>query len=81
MQSTTQRDDELAQQAPLVPDIGRADDSRTDGGRTSGETTPTRRTTPSNAVIRRTNDEMAQEAPLVPNLGRPARTSDDKTPK
>ncbi|AZH24391.1 hypothetical protein [Haloplanus aerogenes] len=81
MQPTTRRDDELAQQAPLVPDIGRADDTRTDGGQTTRETPPTRRTTPTDTETQRTyDDEMAQEAPLVPDLGRPNRSrTDDPT--
>jgi len=81
MEPTTRRDDELAQQAPLVPDIGRADDTRTDGGRTPTDGT---RTTPraprGDATTQRTyDDELAQEAPLVPDLGRP--TTDDTTPR
>jgi len=81
MTPTTRRDDELAQQAPLVPDIGRADGPRTDGGRTTGET-PMPRTTPTDTATQRTYDaELAQEAPLVPDLGRPnrSRTDDDTT--
>jgi hypothetical protein len=66
MDPTTRPDDELAQQAPLVPDLGRTDDPRTDGGRTTGETPA--RTTPD--IQRAHDDELAQEAPLVPNLGR-----------
>ncbi|GAB6860417.1 hypothetical protein ACFR97_09245 [Haloplanus litoreus] len=71
MDPTTQRtDDELAQQAPLVPDLGRRDgaQSATDGG------TATRRATVTDATTQRTyDDEQAQEAPLVPDLGRPER--------
>jgi len=68
MQPTTRRDDELAQQAPLVPDIGRADSTRTDGGRRDGQ----RRTTPTDRPTQRAyDDELTQEAPLVPDLGRP----------
>jgi hypothetical protein len=76
---TARRDDELAQQAPLVPDIGRADGTRTDGGRTpTDETRPTPRVPPSDAATQRTyDDELTQEAPLVPDLGRP--TTDDTT--
>jgi len=70
---TPQRDDELAQQAPLVPNIGRADGTRTDGGRTP-------RAPQADATTQRTyDDELAQEAPLVPDLGRP--TTDDTTPR
>jgi len=76
MQSTTRRDDELAQQAPLVPDIGRGDDTRTDGGR--ARTRPTPRAPTTDSATRRTDDELAQQAPLVPDLGRPAtRTTAD----
>jgi hypothetical protein len=80
MQPTTRRDDELAQQAPLVPDIGRAD-TRTDGGRGRTDRTPTPRTTPTDSATQRTyDDELAQQAPLVPDLGRPdTRTTTDPT--
>ena len=77
MQSTTQRDDELAQQAPLVPDLGRRDGTQpaTDGG------TSTRRAVTDATVQRTYDDEQAQEAPLVPDLGRPEsdRRSDTET--
>jgi len=80
MEPTTRRDDELAQQAPLVPDLGRADEPRMDGGRTDGETPSVTRTLASDAATQRTyDDELAQEAPLVPDLGRAARTTDDST--
>jgi hypothetical protein len=76
MDPTIQRpDEELAQRAPLVPDIGHAD-TRTDGGRTAdGETTrrATRQPPRTDATRRRADDELAQEAPLVPDLGRPTR--------
>jgi len=78
MDPTTQRpDDELAQRAPLVPDLDRAD-TRSDGGRTTGTETPTRRATgrppTTDATPRRAyDDELAQGAPLVPDLGRPTR--------
>ncbi|WP_435067476.1 hypothetical protein [Haloplanus sp. C73] len=66
----TQPDDELAQQAPLVPDLGR-DGTRTDGGR-SDERRPTARTPVRDRTVQRAyDDEQAQEAPLVPDLGRP----------
>ncbi|WP_251329257.1 hypothetical protein [Haloplanus pelagicus] len=67
MDPTTQRpDDELAQQAPLVPDLSRRD----------GDRPPTRRVSVTDAATRRTNDdELAQAAPLVPDLGRPERAS------
>jgi hypothetical protein len=70
MDPTTRPDDELAQQAPLVPDLSRADDPRTDGGRTTDET-PALTTTD----IQRADDELAQEAPLVPDLGRQTRAT------
>ncbi|WP_248897922.1 hypothetical protein [Haloplanus halobius] len=65
MDPTTQReyDDELAQQAPLVPDLGRTDGRRT---MTDGSGLRTDLTTQ-----RTYDDELAQEAPLVPDLGRP----------
>jgi len=65
MESTTRRDDELAQQAPLVPDIGRADGTRADGGRATAGKTRTM------AIQRTYDDELRQEAPLVPDVGRP----------
>jgi hypothetical protein len=80
MDPTTRPAGELAQQAPLVPDIGR-DAARTDGGRaTAGEIRTTSRTR--NLAIQRTyDDELAQEAPLVPDLGRPGarQTTTDPT--
>jgi hypothetical protein len=72
MDSTTTRDydDELAQEAPLVPDLGRsggttttADDFRTD---LSTPRTPNGGSTTPYTY----DDELAQEAPLVPHLGR-----------
>jgi len=74
MDSTTKRpDEELAQRAPLVPDIGRGD-TRTDGGRTADGETTRRATRPSPTTRQRPDDdELAQEAPLVPDLGRPTR--------
>jgi hypothetical protein len=81
MQPTTRRDDELAQQAPLVPDIGRADGARADGGRGTGRSRPTARTPPTDSTNRHGYDELAQGAPLVPDLGRPSgsRTDDATT--
>jgi len=77
---TPRRDDELAQQAPLVPDIGRADGTRTDGGRTPTDRTRMPRAPRADTATQRTyDDELAQEAPLVPDLGRP--TTDDTTPQ
>jgi hypothetical protein len=70
---TTRRpdDDELAQQAPLVPDLGVRTRPATDGG----TRTPARRTPVTDATTQRTyDDEQAQEAPLVPDLGRPEET-------
>jgi hypothetical protein len=76
MEPTTRRDDELAQQAPLVPDIGRGD-TRTDGGREG--TRPTRTPTTDSPTQRTYDDELAQEAPLVPDLGRPGTRTTDAT--
>ena len=76
MEPTTRRDDELAQQAPLVPDIGRGD-TRADGGRERRRPTPRTRTTDS--PTQRSDDELAQEAPLVPDLGRPGTRTTDAT--
>ena len=71
MEPTTRRDDELAQQAPLVPDIGRGD-TRTDGGR--------KRTSKTDSTTQRVyDDELAQEAPLVPDLCRPGTRTTDAT--
>jgi hypothetical protein len=72
MEPTTRRDDELAQQAPLVPDIGRGDDPRTDGGRErTGRPRRTPGTATTDAATQSTyDDELAQRAPLVPDLGR-----------
>ncbi|WP_338740289.1 hypothetical protein [Haloplanus salilacus] len=82
MEPTTRPDDELAQQAPLVPDIGRADDARTDGGRTTtGDRTERRRPTTDVSTQREYDDELTQEAPLVPDIGRPeTRPIDDTEP-
>jgi hypothetical protein len=80
MEPTTRRDDELAQQAPLVPDIGRGD-TRADGGRERRRPAPRTRTTDS-ATQRTDDDELAQEAPLVPDLRRPGtRTTDATEPR
>ncbi|WP_049934999.1 hypothetical protein [Haloplanus natans] len=81
MEPTARRDDELAQQAPLVPDIGRADGPRTDGGRErTGRPRPTMRTPPTDSTDRQAyDDELAQEAPVVPYLGRPDRSRTDDT--
>ena len=77
MEPTTRRDDELAQQAPLVPDIGRGD-TRTDGGRK--RTRPTPRTSTTDSTTQRVyDDELAQEAPLVPDLRRPGTRTTDAT--
>jgi hypothetical protein len=79
MEPTTRPDDELAQQAPLVPDIGRADDTRTDGGRIPTGDRPAQRP-PADAAIRRAyDDELAQQAPLVPKVDRPGRRPTDGT--
>ncbi|WP_251341548.1 hypothetical protein [Haloplanus halophilus] len=77
MEPTTQRpdDDELAQQAPLVPDLGRRRRSATDGG----SRRPTRRVPVTDPPTQRTyDDEQAQEAPLVPDLGRPEPAGDGR---
>ncbi len=71
MEPTTRPDDELAQQAPLVPDIGRADDTRTDGGRITTDDRPAQRPSADAAVRRAYDDELAQQAPLVPDVNRP----------
>jgi hypothetical protein len=78
MEPTTRRDDELAQQAPLVPDIGRGD-TRTDGGQERTNRTRMPQTITTDPTAQRTyDDELAQEAPLVPDLGRPdGRTTTD----
>lgn len=71
------RDDELAQRAPLVPEVGRAADTRTDGGRTTDERRGRRRP-PTDAATRRAyDDELAQEAPVVPDLGRRPTAEED----
>jgi hypothetical protein len=80
MQPTTRRDDELAQQAPLVPDIGRADGPRTDGGRERTDRSDRTTRTPADPPGRRAyDDELAQEAPLVPYLGRHEPRTDGTT--
>ena len=81
MDPTTRPDDELAQQAPLVPDLGHRADTRTDGGRaTDGERPdpPTGRTPVIDPAIQRAyDDELAQQAPLVPDLGADRRAATD----
>ncbi|MFB6103028.1 MAG: hypothetical protein ABEJ73_10740 [Haloplanus sp.] len=72
MSTPTQReyDDELAQEAPLVPDIGRPDGTRqtmTDG---RGATPLLSPRDPDATTRHARDDELAQQAPLVPDLGR-----------
>ncbi|SDZ94607.1 hypothetical protein SAMN04488065_1364 [Haloplanus vescus] len=68
MEPTTRPDDELAQQAPLVPDIGRGDTTRTDGGRRDERRPAARRPPTDRATLRGYDDEQTQEAPLVPDI-------------
>ncbi|MFB6195887.1 MAG: hypothetical protein ABEI80_06925 [Haloplanus sp.] len=79
MDPTTRRDydDELAQEAPLVPDLGRPDENRRT--RADGRGAMTARPSDSTPPRHAPDDELAQQAPLVPDLGRRRTPNTDPT--